>query len=228
MARLGSRVSEPEALLCAGARDLGLELDSMTVQKFLLYLAELQKWNTRLNLTGLKTATDIVHRHFLDSLAVAPWVQDLDCLLDLGTGAGFPGLPLKLVFPSLALTLVEATGKKIAFLEYLVIVLQLSGVAVRHCHLTPAQARTWGPGWPGVISRATFKLAQFISLAAPLLQPGGRLIALKGPDLPETEWQEAIEQASRLGLETPERCFYTLPLTGEPRQVILARRQIEP
>lgn len=216
--------SDPKRLLRAGVRELSLDLAPATIQKFLLYLKELQKWNTRINLTALKTAPEIIHKHFLDSLALAPWIQDLANLADLGAGAGFPGLPLKLVFPTLALTLVEATGKKVAFLRYLTVLLQLPDVEVRQCYLTPALARAWGPCCQGVISRATFPLAQLMALGSPLLQPGGRLMALKGPHFSEAEWQEAIRQARRLGLGCPEQHQYTLPLSDEPRKMILLTR----
>ena len=221
MGELPAGAREAEPLLRAVAQELGLELSAVTVDKFLRYLSELQKWNARINLTGLRTAGEIVHKHFVDSLALAPWVRDLTSLADIGTGAGFPGLPLKLVFPALALALIEATGKKVAFLQYLVGLLQLPAVEVRYCYLTPQLARDWGPGFQGVVSRATFSLSRFLALGTPLLWPGGRLIAMKGPRQAEAEWPEVEPQALSLGLSKPEQHLYTLPLSGERRQVIL-------
>ena len=136
--------ARPEDLLREGAKELGLHLEPSTLQQFLYYAEELLKWNTRINLTGLKTAQEVVVKHFLDSLAVWPWVKDLDSLADIGTGAGFPGLPLKLVLPHLYLTLIEPTAKKTAFLHFVIAHLGLTEVEVRQVHLTAPEARAGG------------------------------------------------------------------------------------
>jgi 16S rRNA (guanine527-N7)-methyltransferase len=187
-------------------------------------LEELQRWNARVNLTGLKTEQDIVIKHFLDSLAVLPYLGDAASLADLGSGAGFPGLALKLMRPALTLTLVEARAKKAAFLEYLVSLLKLEGVEVAQVHLTPVLARKWGPRFDAVTSRATFPLARFLELAAPLVLPGGRALALKGPNLAEPEMDAARKRCPSLGLGPLELQHYLLPFTGEPRLLVLARR----
>jgi len=210
----------PEELLRAGAAELGLSLGPAVIQQFLVYLEKLLQWNTRMNLTGMKSAQEVVVKHFLDSLAVCPWLNTVNSLADIGTGAGFPGLPLKLALPQLHLTLVEPTGKKIAFLRYLIVLLGLQDVEVRPQYLTPALARQWGPSFQGVITRATFPLARFLELGGPLVRPGGRLLALKGPHLDEAQWQAAINQASLYGFGFPVREAYRLPLTHEPRLVV--------
>ena len=160
-------------------------------------------------------------KHFLDSLAVWSRVKDLDSLADIGSGAGFPGLPLKLVLPHLHLTLIEPTAKKTAFLHFVTAHLGLSDVEVRQVHLTASQARDWGPSFQGVITRATFPLAQYMEIGAPLVKPGGRLLAMKGPRLEEAEWQEAVGRAARYQLLVPEKYEYTLPLTGERRLLVI-------
>ena len=142
--KLTCATAEPEELLRAGTEALGLSLNPATLRQFLFYSDELLKWNTRINLTGLKSAQDIVVKHFLDSLAVWPWVKDLASLADIGTGAGFPGLPLKLALPHLHLTLIEPTGKKTAFLHFVMAQLGLSDVEVRQVHLTAPEAQRLG------------------------------------------------------------------------------------
>ncbi len=211
-------------LLEEGAAALGLELPPAVLVQFRFYLTQLKLWNARVNLTGLKTDRDIVVKHFLDSLAVLPFLEGLLSLGDLGSGPGFPGLALKLVRPELQLTLVEARQKKAAFLEYLVASLKLRGVQVACTRLTPKQAREWGPRFQAVVSRATFPLGRFLELAAPLLLPGGLALALKGPLLAGEELEAAAAAGRLLGLDPLELKPYRLPLYGEPRLAVSFQR----
>jgi 16S rRNA (guanine527-N7)-methyltransferase len=210
-------------LLREGAALLGVQLPPQALEQFRMYLEELQRWNSRVNLTALKTDRDIIVKHFLDSLAVLPYLGDAASLADLGSGPGFPGLALKLARPGMALTLVEARAKKAAFLEYLVSLLQLEGVEVAQVHLTPALARKWGPRFDAVTSRAAFPLARFLELTAPLLLPGGRALALKGPNLAAEEMDAAREKCGSLGLGPLELHHYYLPFGEEPRILVVAR-----
>jgi 16S rRNA (guanine527-N7)-methyltransferase len=212
-------------LLQEGAVVLGLKLAPPVLAQFNIYLTQLKLWNARVNLTGLKTDLDLVIKHFLDSLAALPFLGPVRSLADLGAGPGFPGLALKLVRPELRLTLVEAREKKAAFLEYLISCLKLPGVTVARTHLTVTEARQWGPRFEAVVSRAAFKLPQFLELAAPILLPGGLALALKGPHLDSGELAAAIAAARLLGLTAPELKPYRLPLSGEARLAVLAHRR---
>jgi len=211
-------------ILARGALALGLHLSDTVLERFGTYLDELLTWNRKINLTGAQTPLEVVCKHFLDSLAAAPWIRGLPSLLDLGCGAGFPGVPLKLACPDIHLILVEATGKKVNFLRYVIPVLGLTGVEIIQAHLTPRLSTTWGPRAAGVITRATLPLERFFTLAAPLIFPGGRLLALKGPGMTEREWQAGVRRAPALGLDLPELHSYILPETGEARRLVAARR----
>jgi 16S rRNA (guanine527-N7)-methyltransferase len=213
---------DPLALLTAGAATLGLELAPAALGQLQIYLEELKLWNAKTNLTGLKTDRDIVIKHFLDSLAVLPWLDGAASLVDLGSGGGFPGLVLKLARPHLTLTLVEARQKKAAFLEYLVACFRLPGVEVVQTHLTPNLAHQWEPKVTGVVSRAAFILPRLLELAAPLLAPGGVVLALKGVHLPLGELEAAGSAAQLLGLGPLEKHQYRLPISGEPRLLVMA------
>ena len=216
---------DPMDLLQEGATALGLDLSAATVKQFDFYLTQLKLWNTRVNLTGLKTDRDMVVKHFLDSLAVLPFLASARSLADLGSGAGFPGLALKLARPELKLTLVEAREKKAAFLEYLVSCLKLRDVRVVQAHLTVEVAREWGPRFEAVVSRATYILLRFLEVAAPLLQPGGLALALKGPHLAGGELEAATTASQLMGLTPPLIHHYCLPLNGEPRLAVLSYRR---
>lgn len=223
---LGSRHNPPETepleLLTEGVAALGLELPPVTLEQLRIYLEELQLWNGRTNLTGLKTPREMVIKHFLDSLAVLPRLGPITSLVDLGSGAGFPGLVLKLACPSLALFLVEARQKKAAFLEYLVARLRLTGVEVVQTHLTPSLARKWEPKVDAVVSRAAFVLPRLLELAAPLLASGGVLLALKSINLAGLELETAGSAGALLGFGPLEQQHYALPISGEPRLLVRA------
>ncbi len=216
---------DPMDLLQEGAAALGLDLSPAKVVQFDFYLTQLKLWNTRVNLTGLKVDRDIVVKHFLDSLAILPFLGPAQSLTDLGSGPGFPGLALKLARPELELTLVEAREKKAAFLEYLVSCLRLSGVKVVKTHLTPAGAREWGSRFEAVVSRATFILLRFVELATPLLLPGGLALALKGPHLAGGELEAANTVSQIMGLTPLKLQDYSLPLNGERRLAVMAYRR---
>jgi 16S rRNA (guanine527-N7)-methyltransferase len=220
-------IENPLLLLREGAAALGLKLSREVLSRFGVYLQELQTWNARVNLTGLKSPRDMVIKHFLDSLAVLPFLEDAASLADLGSGAGFPGLVLKLARPDLALTLVESRGKKAAFLEYLVALWQLPRVEIIQAHLTPKLAREWGPRFSMVTSRATFSLKRFLELAAPLLLPGGRALALKGPELPSQEIEAARQRLAALPLENLEFLEKRLPITREARMYVMVKKKEE-
>ena len=222
-------ISRPPAshsldLLQEGIAALGLQLPPQAPEQFRIYLQELQRWNARVNLTALKTERDIIIKHFLDSLAVLPYLGEAASLADLGSGPGFPGLVLKLARPDMNLTLVEARAKKGAFLQYLVSLLHLERVQVAQIHLTPTLARQWGPQFNAVTSRAAFPLIRVLEIAAPLLLPGGRILALKGPNLPALELDTARMRSTSLDLTSLEVQHYLLPLSQEPRLLVLARR----
>jgi 16S rRNA (guanine527-N7)-methyltransferase len=216
---------DPLPLFREGIEALGLALPQEVLSQFKMYLQELQTWNARINLTGLKSTRDLVVKHFLDSLAVLPFLRNAPSLADIGSGAGFPGLVLKLARPDLALTLVESRGKKAAFLEYLVALWRLPGVEVVHAHLTLRLAREWGPRFAAVISRATFSLEHFLKLAAPLLLPGGQALALKGPGLPPQDIHAATKHLAGLALGGLEFKKYQLPVSGEARMLVRAQKE---
>jgi 16S rRNA (guanine527-N7)-methyltransferase len=215
---------EPLALLAQGAEDLGLRPPAVVLEHFSLYFQELKRWNVRINLTGLKRDRDIIIKLFLDSLALLPFLGEADSLADLGSGAGFPGLVLKIARPELRLTLVESRNKKAAFLEYVASLLKLADVKVVQVHLTPGLALEWGPRFAAVVSRAAFSLAELVELAAPLLAPGGLLLAPKGPHLGGGELKEAGKAARARGLSAWEIREYRAPFLMEPRLAALARK----
>ena len=194
-----------------GAERLGISLSGRQQELFMAYLALLRKWNRVFNLTAVKDDRELVPRHLVDSLSVAAFVAG-PRVADVGTGAGLPGIPLALLRPDWAVTLVDTNSKKTRFLTQVKLELGLG-----NCEVVHARVETLRPdaGFDTVISRAFSTLAEFWRLASHLLVPGGRLVAMKGrrPDAEVAELPAGIF-ADITALESP-------PGAGERHVVVL-------
>jgi 16S rRNA (guanine527-N7)-methyltransferase len=213
---------EVRALLERGVAALGLSLPEEAADRLLAYAAELLRWNEKVNLTAITAPEAVVDRHLLDALAVAPEVGSARTLLDLGSGAGLPGIPLAVALPALRVTLVDAAAKKVSFLKVGLVRAGLSGRA-RAVH-----ARLAGdPGAEGlapaevVVSRAFMELRGFLALARPYLSPGGRVVALVGPGAGDVAALAAA--GADAGYELLAARRFALPLSGDPRGVATFR-----
>lgn len=165
-----------KARLVAGAQELAIALDAVQAAALMRLLTELREWNTRFNLTAIREPADMVDKHLLDSLSIQPHLHGRR-IADIGTGAGFPGLPLAVVNPRRQFTLIEATGKKVQFVRHAIETLHIDNVEI-----VQARAETWRPRAPfdSVIARALGKLADFIRVAGHLCARDGRMLAMKG------------------------------------------------
>ena len=168
--------------LIAGAAQLGIELSELQAQQLIRVLDELDDWNQRMNLTAIKERGAQITKHLLDSLSVQPFLQG-ERVLDVGTGAGFPGLPLAIVNPAKQFMLLDSTAKKLKFIEHVWRSLELPNVQTVHTraeNFRPAQR------FDIVLSRAVGPVEQFVKWAGHLVVGGGRLLAMKGRH-PEAE-----------------------------------------
>ena len=165
-----------ERTLLVGAREQGIALEPAQAAALLRLISELREWNQRFNLTGITDPVEMVRKHLLDSLSVQPYLRGTR-IADVGTGAGFPGLPLAVINRERQFALLEATGKKARFVRHAADAMGLANVEV-----IPARSEDWrGPApFDCVLSRALGKLADFVHVAGHLCAPGGRLLAMKG------------------------------------------------
>ncbi len=174
------------------AGELGLTLDAVALDRFRLYADLLLDWNRRMNLTRVTGVEDIQVKLFADALALMPFILRYQAaherttrlkLIDIGSGAGFPGLPLKIVCPELDVTLVEATGKKVRFLEAVIAALGLEAVTALHGRAEDLAHR---PGLRGrfdiVVARAVARLPALLELSLPFCRVGGLGLFPKGVD----------------------------------------------
>jgi 16S rRNA (guanine527-N7)-methyltransferase len=162
--------------LLDGARALGLELSAEQASKLIAHLDLLDEWSERMNLTAIRERSQQITKHLLDSLSVAPYLRG-QRVADIGTGAGFPGIPLATVYPDRHFVLVDSTGKKCRFLEHVRDTLGLANVEV-----VQSRAEGYKPEvrFDTVIARAVGPIADLVRNAGPLVAGGGRLLAMKG------------------------------------------------
>ena len=166
-----------QQLIAEGVAAMGLDLPRDAQDKLAAYLDLMSKWNRVHNLTAVRETEDMVTLHILDSLSVLPHIEGAKHMVDVGTGAGLPGIPVAIARPGMRVTLLDSSHKKCAFLEQAKAELGLGNVSV-----VCARVEEWKPGagFDAVVSRAFSDLADFVAQAKHLLAPGGRLVAMKG------------------------------------------------
>jgi 16S rRNA (guanine527-N7)-methyltransferase len=199
-----------------GCQTLGVGVSEDVPPKLLRLMNELLKWNAKVNLTAITEPEEVLEKHFLDSLAVLPEVEGAASLLDLGAGAGFPGIPLKLARPALTVTLVDAVGKKVGFLKAAIATLGLKDARGLHAR---AEGNPEDEGIPRaelLIARAFMDLPDWLNLAPAYLLPGGRVVAMLGKAQPD---EELHARAAERNLRLVSARQYRLPFSGAKRQV---------
>lgn len=223
----GADTDDGFSLLTSGAAALGLTLDDAQLEQFRRYRALLLDWNTRINLTAITDPAEVATRHFLDSLTVALAIPNemkagTPRLLDVGAGAGFPGLPLSISFPGWRVTLLEATGKKVRFLDAVIADLGLANARAVHGR---AEELAHDPAYRGrfdvVTARAVAALPTLLEYCAPFARVGGLTIAPKKGEL-ATEIAAGERAAKLLGARLLEAVQVTIPLLVDGRVLLVA------
>ncbi|MEA3406447.1 MAG: 16S rRNA (guanine(527)-N(7))-methyltransferase RsmG [Chloroflexota bacterium] len=224
-------------LLREGAKDLGLTLGARHMVLFERYYQELKTWNRRFNLTAITGYEEVQIKHFLDSLscflafpseALGPLPnriplqfdrRSLWCL-DVGSGAGFPGLPVKILAPDIRMTLVDSTRKKVGFLRHMIDILELENVDAIHARAEElGQMAQHREKYDVVMARAVAHLPILCEYCLPLCRVGGRMIALKGQEA-HKEAEESQKALDILGGALMEVKPVTLPILGPGHHLI--------
>lgn len=217
---------ELKRTLQEGAKELGVVLGEDQLVLFLTYLEELTRWNRKINLTKITDPSKIVTRHFLDSLTVCRYLKGTKRLLDIGTGAGFPGLPVKIAMPEIEVTLMDSVEKKVFFLKSIIRTLGLRGVRAVHARAEDAAViEELGGSFDCVVSRAISALGDFFPLAGPYLARGGRggrggrVIAMKGP-----RGGRLTEELLEIKPCNPEVFELEVPFSGQKTSLVILSR----
>ena len=217
---------EPEnrEILLRGAERFGVYLTEGAILAFDIYLRELLKWNQKMNLTAIRTAKGVVIKHFLDSLSVCSHIPGHASLLDVGSGAGFPGIPLKMVQASLQVTLIDSVRKKVDFQKHIVRLLGLRGIEAVHGRVQEEKVvQEMVERFDMTISRAFSDTATFLKLSHLLLKRGGMAIAMRGKTTEEESQRLSKEEGRRYRLQ--KQVSFVLPFSNIERTILLFEKQ---
>lgn len=217
-------------LVVDGAAQMGLDLTPEHTAAFARHAEELLRWNRKINLTTITEPQEVALKHFVDCLAPVPMIPQGVRVLDIGSGGGYPGIPLAVVRPDLHVILIDASRKKVSFLKHLIRTLTLTHTQALHTRseslaADPEYAQAFGV----IVCRAFAALDDFMAASRPLLARGGLLIALKGPRAVEKgRWVAKSEGAK--SWSDPELGFridlhpYNLPILGDERTLVTMHR----
>ncbi len=209
--------------LAEGCHALGLpELDSEAVERLFVYFKELKRWSQKINLIAKKaTDREILEKHFLDSLTLLPLLDGKHPhLLDIGTGAGFPGLVCKAARPELQLTLVEPRQKRVAFLSHIARTLQLTEISILNCRVEDESLLPSNGGFTHITSRAVTEVKVFLDMSSRFMKSGVQVICMKGP-----KWQEELavweSTTSPVNFSLQSQVAYILPYSKANRNLLV-------
>lgn len=209
-------------LLIRGVAELGLHLATAELGKLYTFAAELKKWSRKINLTAITADEDIAVKHFLDSLTVLKVVGPKGRLLDIGSGGGFPTIPLKIVCHGLHVTSVDAVEKKVIFQRHVARLLGLQGFEVLHSRGEELAAHHAG-SFDWVVSRAFSDIPTFVRIALPLIKTGGKIVAMKGRG-GRDEAETIAAALAELGVRVTDIIEFRLPVSGDGRALIVMER----
>ncbi|MGD0275864.1 MAG: 16S rRNA (guanine(527)-N(7))-methyltransferase RsmG [Syntrophales bacterium] len=212
-------------VMIRGSKELGIDLPDDALDQFAKYFKEIITWNAKINLISTRSVLALPSRHFIDSLTAGPFITERDgALLDIGSGAGLPGIPLKIAFPGLSVSLVESSRKKASFLKHVVRTLALKNVSVLQRRLEEFTPKTSKRGaFDTIISRAALKLPLLITMSSPFLAEKGVLIAMKGM-LDGKEIEASKKLVKKTGIYLDSIHEISLPVSGELRNCVIYKK----
>lgn len=200
-------------ILISGLESLNLSLSENQIEQLLDFIKLLEKWNKAYNLTAIRDREAMVSLHLLDSLAITPYIEGKK-IIDIGTGAGLPGIPLAIYFPEIEFTLLDSNAKKTRFVQQAILELKLKNVSVCHSRVEQFHPEN---NFDTVITRAFASLSDIVEWTAHLLSKEGVLLAMKGqsPDVLIMESAKTTLIPVNVPGISAERCLIKIQLTKE-------------
>lgn len=205
---------------------INVKLDPCAHGQLVWYLQEMLRWNRSINLTAIKDPVEALEKHLFDCLTLVPFLRGDELLLDMGSGAGLPGIPLKIARPMLRVLSVDSVHKKIVFQQHVARTLAFQAFEAKSCRVESLAATAdYRHAFDVVTARALTHLSQLMEMAEPFLETGGRLLAMKGPEGDkELDESDAIRDACGFNVEKIHRM--KLPLSQAERTLIVLKRSV--
>ena len=205
------------------AKKLDINLNDMQLKQFETYMKLLIEWNEKFNLTAITHPEDIILKHFIDSLTVLKYIKQTDKVIDIGTGAGFPGLPLKIVCSEIDMYLADSLNKRINFLNIVIESLTIKNINTIHTRIEDlGKDKTYREKFDVVTSRAVANFNVLLEYMLPLLKIGGRCICMKGSNIEEIENSKKALDILGGEIETIEEL--ELPSSDIKRNIIIVKK----
>ena len=207
------------------AKKIDVILDEEQIQKFYKYMELLLEWNEKINLTAIVEPRDVILKHFVDSLTICKELQKNKTLADIGTGAGFPGIPVKILRPDLDITLIDSLNKRVNFLTMVIEALKLEKIVALHGRIEDfGKNKKYREKFDYVTSRAVANLSTLSEYMIPLVKIGGKCICMKGSNIDE-ELKNAEKAIKTLGGKIEKVDTFLLPDTDMGRNIILIKKE---
>ena len=203
---------------------LGVRFSVEQIEQFYKYMNLLIEWNEKMNLTAITEPKEIILKHFIDSLTILKYIDDNSKLVDVGTGAGFPGVPLSIMNPTLKITLVDSLNKRLIFLQEVVKELNLKNIEIVHARAEEfGQNKNYREKFDIAVSRAVANLSVLAEYLLPAVKIGGQVICMKGSQV-EEELNDAKFALKELGGKIKSVDEFCLPGTDMKRNVIIVEK----
>jgi len=213
-----------EEILKKGVGKFGITIEHDKILKFKEYLKLIKKWNEVTNVTAIKNEEDIIIKHFIDSISSAMIIEYKDqSIIDIGTGIGFPGLPLKIIFPELKIVFVDSLKKRVAILEDICKSLEIQKYLILNNNIEKiGHLKEHRQKYDIAISRAVASMSTLIEYGIPLLRQKGRLVLYKGPNVENAE--KAEKALSMLKSKITENVEFILPFSDNRRKILVVEK----